>query len=113
LAFTGGAVQAASAGIRPNATGELDCNGFSKLQKTLKPTLPCTDPRTNHTQRFEHNGQYIGHDEPMVRFVSNKAGTGNDSIWTRTGRSTATLTSGSDGSHRLTASSTWGSQRAR
>jgi hypothetical protein len=78
LAFAGGVAHAAPSGVQPRATGELDCNGFSRIQKTLKPTLACMDPRTNHTQRFEDNGHYIGHDEPTVRFVSNKPGTGND-----------------------------------
>ncbi len=78
LAFTGVAAQTSPMRVRPSATGELDCNGFSKLQKTLKPTLVCADPRTNPTKRFEDNGWYIGHDEPTVRFVSNKPGTGND-----------------------------------
>jgi hypothetical protein len=78
LALTGVAVQASAGGVQPRASGELDCNGFSGIQNAVKPTLVCADPRTNHAQRFEDNGWYIGHDEPTVRFLSDRAGTGND-----------------------------------
>ncbi|MBV8302344.1 MAG: hypothetical protein JOY68_10525, partial [Candidatus Dormibacteraeota bacterium] len=69
---------AAAAAVKPNAVGDLDCNGFSAIQKPARTTMVCADPRTNQHQRFEDNGWYIGHDEPSVRFLSNRAGTGDD-----------------------------------
>ena len=58
-----------AAHVRPNAVGELDCNGFSPIQRSVKPTLVCADPALEH-QRFEDHGHYIGHDEPSLRFLS-------------------------------------------
>ena len=78
MAFSGASAQAVTTRVQPRAAGELDCNGLSKLQTSIKPTLVCADPRTNPSKRFEDNGAYIGHDEPTVRFISNKPGTGND-----------------------------------
>jgi hypothetical protein len=77
----------AEAGVAPNAVGALDCNGFSPIQRTLKPTLACTDPRSIYDgsgARFEDNGNYIGHDEPSIRFLSTAPGSGNDVTWTET-----------------------------
>jgi hypothetical protein len=34
--------------------------------------------------RFYDNGVYIGHDEPMVTFLSSRAGSGNNVTWTET-----------------------------
>jgi hypothetical protein len=75
-----------------NATGSLDCNGFSKIQHSVKSTGACTDIRgiegvTNRNTwdgRFYDNGHYIGHDEPDLTFLSGKPGTGNDVTWTET-----------------------------
>jgi hypothetical protein len=64
--------------IRPNATGELDCNGLSPTQKPVKPAIQCKDPRGGSEGRFEENGHYIGHDEPSVRFISGQHGSGNN-----------------------------------
>ena len=69
-------------GVRPNAVGGLDCNGFSRLQRTLKLTGACTDPRGYEDERFYDNGHYVGHDEPIVRFLSGRSGSGNDITWT-------------------------------
>ena len=67
--------------VRASALGELDCNGFSPIQKSVKPTLVCADPRTSRTERFEDNGHYIGHDEPSLRFLSSRPGSGSDVTW--------------------------------
>src|SRR5579862_1514764 len=64
-----GAVGRAAA-VRPNAVGELDCNGLSPIQAAIKADLACADPRGSWAGRFYENGSYIGHDEPSVRFVS-------------------------------------------
>jgi len=70
---------AAKGGVRPKAAGLLDCNGYSKIQKALTRKLACTDIRgMNGYPRFFDNGHYIGHDEPSIRFISNRPGSGNN-----------------------------------
>jgi hypothetical protein len=68
----------ASARVRPNPVGEIDCNGFSPIQTAVHRTAACADPRGSSGDRFYDNGHYIGHDEPSVRFISNTPGTGNN-----------------------------------
>jgi hypothetical protein len=77
-------VAAAGAGIRPKAVGMLDCNGFSPIQRTLKVTGACSDPKGYEGGRFYDNGHYIGHDEPIARFLSHDPGSGNDVLWNET-----------------------------
>src|SRR5215467_4846207 len=78
------AAHAAAATIKPNKIGELDCNGFSPIQKSAHPATACTDPRGSAEDggRFYDNGRYIGHDEPDLRFLSKKPGSGDDVTWT-------------------------------
>ncbi|MGH9115352.1 MAG: hypothetical protein ACRDWW_05920, partial [Acidimicrobiales bacterium] len=76
----------------PSATGELDCNGFSPVQKPVRQSMACTDIRgqagvaNSNTWggRFYDNGHYIGHDEPDMTFYSTATGSGNDVTWTET-----------------------------
>lgn len=70
--------------IKPNKLGELDCNGFSPIQASVKRTMVCTDPHgsTATRGRFYDNGWYIGHDEPDLRFLSSMPGSGNNVTWT-------------------------------
>jgi hypothetical protein len=73
----------AAGGVKPRAVGMLDCNGHSKIQRTLR-MLACSDPRSVYDgvpQRFYDNGHYVGHDEPIVRFLSSRPGSGNDITW--------------------------------
>jgi hypothetical protein len=72
--------------VKPHAYGSLDCNGFSPIQKPIKKTMLCTDPRdpTAADHRFDENGHYIGHDEPDLNFSSSAHGSGNDNTWTFT-----------------------------
>jgi hypothetical protein len=71
--------------VHLKARGLMDCNGFSPVQKLLRPML-CTDIRgisgVNNSNtwggKFYDNGHYIGHDEPDLTFLSNRAGSGND-----------------------------------
>ena len=77
--------------VKPNHVNQLDCNGYSTKYKALDPGMRahCTDPfgakagddsAANgglRSRRFEDNGHYIGHDEPSVKFISHKAGSGN------------------------------------
>jgi uncharacterized membrane protein len=78
------ATAAAPASVKPNATGMMDCNGFSPKYKSIKNGLGglCTDPVTVDAKgvpwRFEDNEHYIGHDEPSVKFISSRAGSAND-----------------------------------
>ena len=74
----------ASHGVRPNAVGELDCNGYSPIQRSVKRTLLCTDIRglRGYGHRFYDNGHYIGHDEPSIRFLSSRPGSGNNVTFT-------------------------------
>jgi hypothetical protein len=81
------AAAGADPGAAPNAVGLLDCNGFSPIQRSVKPTGACTDPKAIYEQdgaRFIDNGHYVGHDEPSIRFLSSKPGSGNDVTWTET-----------------------------
>lgn len=66
--------------------GELDCNGWSAIQKPVRGTMACTDPHGSASTggRFYDNGWYIGHDEPDLRFLSSQAGSGNDVTWNET-----------------------------
>ncbi len=74
------------------ATGELDCNGQSPAQHSVKMSMPCTDIRGFNNEanantwdgRFYDNGEYIGHDEPDMTFLSHRPGSGNDVTWNET-----------------------------
>jgi hypothetical protein len=73
-----------TASVKPNATGMMDCNGFSPKYRTVKHGLGglCADPVTVDAHgvpwRFEDNEHYIGHDEPSVKFISSRPGSAND-----------------------------------
>jgi hypothetical protein len=69
---------AAHAGVAPNPIGQIDCNGFSPIQKEIRPTAACADIRGLTGGRFYDNEYYIGHDEPSVRFISNAPGSSAD-----------------------------------
>jgi hypothetical protein len=63
------------------AQGNLDCNGFSKIQTTIRPYETCADIQGYDGGRGYDNGHYIGHDEPSVQFNSNAPGSGNNVQW--------------------------------
>jgi hypothetical protein len=76
---------AGPAGVRPNAYGELDCNGFSRIQHAVRPTMLCADVRNTYAhRRFYDNGWYIGHDEPSIRFISSAPGSGDNVTYDET-----------------------------
>jgi hypothetical protein len=87
--MTAAASAATTTSYTPPAQGELDCNGFSPVQKPLRAG-ECTDIRgdlgvTNSNTwggRFYDNGHYIGHDEPDTTFLSNSRGSGGNVTWT-------------------------------
>ena len=64
-----------------NPVGGLDCNGYSKIQKPLRPQDACTDFRDEYGGRGYDNGHYIGHDEPSIGFFSAVPHSGNDMQW--------------------------------
>jgi hypothetical protein len=61
--------------------GNLDCNGYSQIQKPLKPQQACADFRGAYDERGYDNGHYIGHDEPSIGFISTAAHSGNNVQW--------------------------------
>ena len=72
--------------------GELDCNGFSIRQRSVRRTMSCADIGAKRgvvndhiwNNRFHDNGHYIGHDEPDMTFLSSAPRSGNDVTWTET-----------------------------
>jgi hypothetical protein len=81
MAGFGGRAAAGSRALVIAPYGGLDCNGLSKAQLPMKLTMSCADVRGIGGERFEESGRYVGHDEPSVRFVSNRPGSGNDITW--------------------------------
>jgi hypothetical protein len=76
------ATAAAAGAVAPNATNELDCNGWSHAYKTVRKLAGnlCTDPisyKNGKAGRFIDNKWYVGHDEPSVKFISGQPGSGN------------------------------------
>ena len=71
--------------------GEFDCNGFSPVETPARAEL-CTDVRgflgvdnaNTWGGRFYDNGEYIGHDEPDMTFLSTQPGSGNNVTWNET-----------------------------
>ena len=92
VSLTGFAAAAAAVKVAPQASGALDCNGFSPIQQTIKTSGACTDVRgfagvstsSFYDSHFYDNGHYIGHDEPDLTFLSSRPGSGNDVSWTET-----------------------------
>src|SRR5215471_7970594 len=69
--------------VAPHSINMLDCNSHSPLYKSVKTDLGglCTDPRAvenGKPTRLEDNGQYVGHDEPSVKFISSEPGSANN-----------------------------------
>jgi hypothetical protein len=83
-AVVDGRAVAATARVAPAAVGELDCNGLSPIQRSVKPAVMCHDPRGSDEGRLFENGHYIGHDEPSVRFLSTQPGSGSDTTFVET-----------------------------
>jgi len=61
--------------------GNLDCNGYSQIQKPLKRQQTCADFRGDYDERGYDNGHYIGHDEPGIGFISTAPHAGNNVQW--------------------------------
>ncbi|MGH2497324.1 MAG: hypothetical protein ACRDIV_21700 [Ktedonobacteraceae bacterium] len=63
------------------AQGGLDCNGYSNVQKPVRPGMVCQDFAGYDAGRGYDNGHYIGHDEPTINFFSNTPGSANNMQW--------------------------------
>ena len=61
--------------------GDLDCNGYSKIQAPQRPGMRCTDFTSTWSGRGYDNGHYIGHDEPSINFISTRHHSGNAVQW--------------------------------
>jgi hypothetical protein len=70
----------ASPAWHPNATGLLDCNGYSPVQKPIKQ-LPCAEIAANEDDGFEDNGHYVGHDEADIGWYSTQPGSSTAARW--------------------------------
>ncbi|HVA60361.1 MAG TPA: hypothetical protein VNG13_07465 [Mycobacteriales bacterium] len=82
IAATGATFAAAATGsVSPRATGELDCNGYSTIQTSVRPGFVCADLHGANGGRFYDNGWYIGHEEPTIQFLSTAPGTGDNVTW--------------------------------
>ena len=73
----------AASTIQP--VGELDCNGYSPVQRPVKPggTL-CAEVHGAPGGQLEDNGWYIGHDEPTIQFYSQRPGSSTNITWAQT-----------------------------
>ncbi|MGN6166956.1 MAG: hypothetical protein ACTHQQ_02120 [Solirubrobacteraceae bacterium] len=75
---------AAAPAIQP--VGELDCNGFSPIQRPVKPGgAICAEVHgASPGGHLYDNGYYIGHDEPTIQFYSRQPGSSNNITWVQT-----------------------------
>ena len=83
LAAAGG--HASALGIHP--IGNLDCNGYSPVQRPVKPGgIICAEVHgaKGGDGQLEDNGHYIGHDEPTVQFYSNQPGSSTNVTYVQT-----------------------------
>ena len=83
-ASTAGRGTTAASAIQP--VGELDCNGFSPLQRPVKPGgAICAEVHgASPDGQLYDNGHYIGHDEPTIQFYSRRPGSSNNITWVQT-----------------------------
>jgi hypothetical protein len=75
--------------ILPKKVNDLDCNGWSPKYQPANSAFKalCADPlgKLVHggpyggtgREPFYDNGHYVGHDEPSVKFISSRPGSGN------------------------------------
>src|SRR5262249_34388642 len=58
------------------SVGNLECNGPGPIQRAPKPDgIICAEVHfAPGGPRFKDNGYYVGHDEPLVQFYSNRPG---------------------------------------
>ena len=81
-----GASAAQKASYQGAAFGNLDCNGHSLIQHPIKiGGYICAEVHGGtHNGHLEDNGYYIGHDEPLVQFYSNKPGSSSNLSYVQT-----------------------------
>ena len=75
----------AAATVKPAATGGLDCNGYSPVQRPAKADgMVCAEVHGGSSDgHLWDNGHYIGHDEPTLQFYSTQPGSSTAVTWTR------------------------------
>jgi hypothetical protein len=75
-----------SAAYQGSTFGNLDCNGHSLIQHPIKiGGYICAEVHGGtHNGHLEDNGYYIGHDEPLVQFYSNKPGSSTNLSYVQT-----------------------------
>ncbi len=82
IAGVAGNSGAAVSNVAASASGasNLDCNGFGAGPAVANPVnYGCTEiRRTSPDEPAEVNGHYVGHDEPLIGYYSDKRGSGND-----------------------------------
>ncbi|MBV9855839.1 MAG: hypothetical protein JOY82_15205 [Streptosporangiaceae bacterium] len=80
------AARGPAAGPRFQPVGNLDCNGYSPVQRPVKPGgIICAEVHLGGAYgRLEDNGYYIGHDEPTMQFYSRKPGSSTNITWMQT-----------------------------
>jgi hypothetical protein len=61
--------------------GNLDCNGYSQIQRPIRPQQSCADFVGEYGEPGNDNGHYIGHDEPSIGFISTALHSGNNVQW--------------------------------
>ena len=81
-----GSSAAHPAAYQGSAFGNLDCNGHSPIQHPIKiGGYICAEVHGGtHNGHLEDNGYYIGHDEPLVQFYSNKPGSSSNLSYVQT-----------------------------
>ncbi|HEY2576694.1 MAG TPA: hypothetical protein VGI74_10350 [Streptosporangiaceae bacterium] len=74
------------AAARAGASGELDCNGHSPIQRPIKPggTICAEVHGGGKDGHLADNGFYIGHDEPTLQFYSTQPGSSTKATWVQT-----------------------------
>jgi hypothetical protein len=80
LSFPAASAKTASTAWHPKATGLLDCNGYSPVQRVAKH-LQCAEIAANEDDGFEDNGHYVGHDEADIGWFSSQPGSSTKARW--------------------------------
>ena len=77
---------AGTSSYQGSAFGNLDCNGHSPIQHPIKiGGYICAEVHGGtHNGHLADNGYYIGHDEPLVQFYSNKPGSSSNLSYVQT-----------------------------
>src|SRR5260370_34080202 len=67
--------------VSPNKVGSLDCNGFKAIQRPVKLTSICTDPKGYDALPFYEHRDDNSHAERNVRSWPRPVGRGKEANW--------------------------------